>query len=418
MEMRPEFPVVLGQTPKDSPYASIVGLADASAFPSLASHSGPAFVETFAQIIRGLPEQIALVDEGWNILAINPAWTKTAALYGYDALTPGTNYLAFCEERAAEGHTPAQLAAKGIRELEWNGETSFRFVYHGKDRWEGFAFQLCINRIQVGEQTMYTVTRYDVSELVHLRQLRQEFSHSLIEHQAEERRRIAREVHDSTMQLLAGLGLTIGHLKRTRRGKATTEIVNEMEQLLGEAQRELRTISFLAHPPMVSELGLVQAIRQLAGGFARRTGLKISTNLDEDLSLCPATEVAVFRIVQEALSNVHRHARATHAAVAIHQRRSILHVAVVDDGVGMPEKLRAGVGLSSMRERIEEIGGRLMVRSANPGTTLIASVPSLADIRSVGDLGVVSRPSRDAQAPVDDLPPMTLSDSAAQLRAS
>lgn len=365
-------------------------IPEAHAVTALPEQSQPVFIETFRQIISSLPEQIALVDENWVILAINPAWIRTAALYGYDALVPGTNYLTFCEERAREGHTPAALAAKGIRELERNGEPSFRFTYEGKDRWEGFAFQLCVNRIACDGRTLYSVTRYDITELVHLRHMREEHSHSLIEHQAEERRRIAREVHDSTMQLLAGLGLSLGQLKQKKQPKATVGLVGEMEELLGEAQRELRAISFLAHPPMLSELGLARAIRQLAGGFARRTGLAIATNADEDLQVLPAVEVAVYRVVQEALSNAHRHARATEVAVGLYQRRSMLHIAIADNGVGMPEKIRRGVGLSSMRERIEEIGGRLMVRSRHPGTgtVLIASVPAHPETRAVGDLAL------------------------------
>ena len=346
------------------------------------------FVDVFQQIIDGLPEQIALVDEAWTIRAVNPAWTKTAALYGYEALVPGTDYLAFCEARATEGHTPAGIAAEGIRALVHNGEPSFHFTYHGKDRWEGFAFQLCVNRIKVAGQTMYTITRYNVTELVHLRQMREEFSHSLIEHQAEERRRMAREVHDSTMQLLAGMGLSLGQLKRTRHSKASGEIFDELAELLGEAQRELRAISYLAHAPAVSELGLAKALRQLAGGFGRRAGLNIAFDVDETLVLSPAAEVAIYRMVQEALSNVHRHARATDVAIGLLVRRSILHVAIADNGIGMPEHIRKGVGLSSMRDRIEELGGRLTIRASHPGTVLIASVPIHAEIRSVGGLAI------------------------------
>ncbi|MCL6682459.1 sensor histidine kinase [Sphingomonas alba] len=388
MEFGPEPPVVLGHHPKDSPHLAFE-LSQAPAVTSFTSSSRHEFVATFRQIISGLPEQIALVDEHWQILAVNPAWIKTAAMYGYDSLTPGTDYLAFCDARARDGHRPAAIAVDGIRAMERNGDPSFRFTYHGKDRWEGFAFQLCVNRIEVGGRVMHTITRYDVTELVNLRQLREEFSHSLIEHQAEERRRIAREVHDSTMQLLAGLGLSIAHLKETKRKpKIEIQIVDEMEQLLGEAQRELRAISFLAHPPMVSELGLATAIRQLAGGFAKRTGLKITTNAEGDIHMSPAAEVAVYRMVQEALSNVHRHARASDVAVGVYLRRSMLHIAIVDNGIGMPEKVRKGVGLSSMRERIDEIGGRLMIRHGKPGTIIIASVPTHPEIRHKGDLAI------------------------------
>jgi signal transduction histidine kinase len=350
----------------------------------------PDFVETFQQIIDGLPEQIALVDESWTILVVNPAWTKTAASYGFDGVLPGCNYLHFCEWKATEGNTPAQLVVDGIRGMERSGETSFRFTYNGREKWAGSAFQLCVNRLEVEGRRFATVTRYDVTELVQLRLMREGFSHSLIEHQAEERRRIAREIHDSTMQLLAGLGLSLGQLKDSKRARVTGDIVSEMEGLLGEAQRELRAISFLAHPPMVSEIGLTQALRQLAGGFARRTGLNIATNAEADVTVSPAVQMAIFRMVQEALSNVHRHARATDVAVGIYQRRSVLHVAIADNGSGMPEKFRSGVGLSSMRERVEEIGGRMMVRRGNPGTILIASVPMDAEIRSVGDLAQAS----------------------------
>jgi len=112
------------------------------------------------------------------------------------------------------------------------------------------------------------------------------------------------------------------------------------------------------------------------------------TNAEEDIHVSPAAEVAVYRVVQEALSNVHRHARATHAAVGIYLRRSMLHIAIVDNGIGMPERVRKGVGLSSMRERIDEIGGRLMIRHGKPGTVIIASVPTHPGIQRKGDLAI------------------------------
>ncbi|HEY5459414.1 MAG TPA: sensor histidine kinase [Sphingomicrobium sp.] len=388
MELGPDVPVVVGIHYEESPDLPFLDLPLAGAFPDHALKSEPAFIETFQQIIDGLPEQIALVDEDWTILAVNPAWTRTAALYDYGELTPGANYLAFCEKVAVQGHNPAGIAAKGIRDMKRNGQPSFSFVYHGKDRWEGFAFQLCVKWIEVAGRTMYTVTRYDVSELVHLRQMREEFSHSLIEHQDEERRRMAREVHDSTMQLVASLGLSLGQIRRSKSVKSRTDIVDEMEDLLAQIHRELRAISFLAHPPMVSELGLAKAVRQLAGGFARRTGLTIAVEAAEGNPLSPAAEVAVFRMAQEALSNVYRHAKATHVSIGLYQRRSMLHISIADDGVGLPEKLRTGVGLSSMRERIEEIGGRLMIRAGKPGMILLASVPLHGETRAVGDLAL------------------------------
>ncbi len=391
MELGPVSPVFPEESARDSclPLRPIPSLE--ANLQTLFRHEPPDFAEVFQQLVNGLPEQIALLDEQWVILASNPAWLRTAALYSYDDLKPGTNYLDFCRARAEEGHVPAAMVVAGIEEMRSSGNRSFQFTYHGRDRWEGHAFQIHINRFDLAGREYATATRYDVTELVHLRELRAEFSHSLIEGQAEERRRMAREVHDSTMQLLAGMGLSLGQLKRSRHSKAAAHVVDEIEQLLAEAQRELRTISYLAHAPMVTELGLSPALRQLAGGFARRTGLSITMNLDDELRLAPAIEVAIYRLVQEALSNIHRHAQATYATVSLLQRRSILHVVVADNGVGMPAKVRRGVGLSSMHDRIEELGGRLIVSPADPGTVLIASLPANAEIRCVGDLSPANK---------------------------
>lgn len=347
----------------------------------------PEFVDIFQQIINGLPEQIALLDGNWNILAVNEAWARTAAFYGYFGLLPGTNYFEFLSEKAMDGHSSAVVVVEGITAMEESGDDDFRFLYHGSDRWAGHSFQLCVHRMEIAGRTFATVTRYDVTELMQLRQLREGYSHNLIEGQAEERRRMAREIHDSTMQLLAGLGLALGHLKRARKHREALDIVTEMEQLLGEAQGEIRAISYLAHPPMLKNMGLAEALRMLVEGYGRRTGLSVSLNVASDIKLgWEAAEVATYRIVQEALSNIHRHAKATEVAVALYRRRSRFHAVIVDNGIGMPAEVIPGVGLASMRSRLAELGGRLTVRHASPGTMLVASVPTQSRTKSPGDL--------------------------------
>lgn len=347
----------------------------------------PAFVDVFQQLINGLPEQIALLDENWNILAVNEAWTRTAALYGYFALRPGTNYFEFLREKEKEGHASAGPVVKGIEAMEAGTQDSFRFLYHGSDQWEGHSFQLCVNRMEIGGRKFATVTRYDVTELMQLRQLREGYSHSMIEGQAEERRRMAREIHDSTMQLLAGLGLALGQLKRARKHAEAVDIVAEMEELLGEAQGEIRAISYLAHPPMLRNMGLADALKLLVEGYGRRTGLRVSLNLAEDAKVeWEPASVALYRIVQEALSNIHRHAHAADVIVSLLRRRAMFHVVIVDNGVGMPAEVIQGVGLSSMRSRLSELGGRLSVRKAKPGTMLVASLPACSSMRATGDL--------------------------------
>ena len=346
-------------------------------------------LDAFQQLIDGLPEQIAVVDDRWHILAVNSAWTKTAAQYGYSALRPGSDYLAFCRGRAAEGHKPAGIAVDGILKMEREGSENFQFVYHGKDRWEGHSFQLCVNRLEISGQKFAMITRYDVTELVGLRELRQGFSNSLLEGQADERRKIAREIHDSTLQLLAAIGLALGELKRSEIAVAALNVVGEIEQLLCDVQREIRAISYLAYPPFLKELGLTEALRVLASGFGRRAGLNVSVHIEDGATTAnPAQAVAIYRFVQEALSNAHRHARATSVNVGIFSRKSMTHAVVADDGVGMPANMHQGVGVRSMRSRFSELGGRMSTRRGNPGTSLIASLPRSDRIRSTGDLAI------------------------------
>jgi signal transduction histidine kinase len=188
------------------------------------------------------------------------------------------------------------------------------------------------------------------------------------------------------MQLLAGLGLALGQLKRARKHGEALDIVADMEQLLGEAQGEIRAISYLAHPPALLNLGLAGALKMLVEGYGRRTGLRISLNLEVDEVEWESAKVAIYRVIQEALSNIHRHARAADVMVGLYRRRSMYHAVIVDNGVGMPNNANSGVGLSSMRARVAELGGRLTVRRAKPGTVVIASLPVRSSLRANGDL--------------------------------
>ena len=197
------------------------------------------------------------------------------------------------------------------------------------------------------------------------------------EGQAQERRRITQEIHDSTMQLLNCLGLALSRLKQPHRPKQNVEIIAEMESLLSEAQSELRTFSYLAHPPSLEALGLHDALQILIDGFGRRSGLKADLFWHGERSLADhAIEMALYRVIQEGLSNVHRHARAAHVVVTVTSGSECVEVSVTDDGMGMPEYPSYGVGLSGMRARLNDVGGYLTIRQASPGTEVVATTPA------------------------------------------
>ena len=194
----------------------------------------------------------------------------------------------------------------------------------------------------------------------------------------DERRRIAREIHGTTVQKLAALQLNLATLKRVGADHGgEDEMLEECVALAESAITDLRTLSYLLHPPMLDETGLASAVRWYAAGFAKRSGLAVASDVPAEIPRFPhEVEIAVFRLVQEGLINVLRHANTDRAAVRLGTESGRLSVEVQDWGIGMPpDETGYGVGLSGMRERIEQLGGVLEIRSGADGTTIRALLP-------------------------------------------
>jgi signal transduction histidine kinase len=224
-------------------------------------------------------------------------------------------------------------------------------------------------------------------QLESLNQELHSLSARLIATQDEERRRIARDLHDSVGQFVAALSMNNGLAVREA-DKISAEAGNALRQnavLVEQLSKEIRTLSHLLHPPLLDEIGLMPAIKMFADGFADRSKVKVAVDLSPDIGrLPPNVEISIFRIVQECLTNVYRHSGSETAQIKIrpsHQNQ--LTVQVCDEGKGIPLENRVsmslgksqGVGLSGMRERVRELGGTFEVRSTNKGTTVTASLP-------------------------------------------
>ncbi|HEX4003976.1 MAG TPA: ATP-binding protein [Candidatus Acidoferrales bacterium] len=216
-------------------------------------------------------------------------------------------------------------------------------------------------------------------------------SHRLMQIQDEERRHIARELHDSAGQVLAALAMSVsGMARRARQGDSQlAKDAEDGERLVQELSQEIRTMSYLLHPPLLDESGLAEALLWYIRGLEERSGLSIALAIPGNFGrLSHEMELAIFRIVQECLTNVHRHSGSKVAAIRIARDEDAVSLEVRDEGKGMSaEKLveiqsrGAGVGIRGMRERVLQLGGEMRLRSDDRGTTILVRLP-MSDSKS------------------------------------
>src|SRR3979411_1471417 len=215
------------------------------------------------------------------------------------------------------------------------------------------------------------------------RELRR-LSSSLIAMQDEERRRIARELHDGLGQELTAAKMIVdGILLQDVSGPVSKHAASDASGLIDRAIQQVRSISHLLHPPLLDEVGLISALRWFLEGLTKASG--IETFLDVQPSafprLVPQLETAVFRIIQEALTNVFRHSGARNGWVTLKHQNSQLVITIRDDGKGIGKGVAEfqsgsiGVGIGGMRQRVKELGGALRLENANPGTCVKATIP-------------------------------------------
>ncbi len=229
--------------------------------------------------------------------------------------------------------------------------------------------------------------RDNAIELEHMVEIRTEelrrLSSRLMTLQDEERRRIAREIHDGLGQELAASKMILDGVLSKDPSAAVRSAALDASELVDRAIKQVRTISHLLHPPLLDEVGLVSALRWYLEGLSERSGIKIKLEVDpSDIGrLKPDLETAVFRIIQEALTNMFRHSGASHGRVSLSQKEGHIVVTVADDGKGLDDQVvqlrpeSVGVGIGGMRQRVNELGGRMRLANANPGTIVEVVVP-------------------------------------------
>jgi signal transduction histidine kinase len=214
-------------------------------------------------------------------------------------------------------------------------------------------------------------------------------SNRLMTMQDDERRRIARELHDGLGQEMVALKMLLNGIAHSPR--SLPDYIGDATSVIDRATQQIRTLSYLLHPPLLDEVGLLSALRWYLEGLTQRSGIetKLEVSPTDFPRLALEVETAMFRIIQEALTNVFRHSGARQAWISLTQREGTVSVKVRDDGKGVSDgivELRSGtpgVGIRGMSERAKELGGQLLVARAHPGTIVEVTIPVPASVTSL-----------------------------------
>jgi PAS domain S-box-containing protein len=269
-----------------------------------------------------------------------------------------------------------------IRNRHWEGE----LIHAGRDGRRIVVSSRWVYLEQGDAKPVILEINTDITEKKEAEESLRELTGRLMQVQDEERRRIARELHDSAGQKLAVAKLHLDTMAKLPEARTHASKMKESIQLIDEVFREVRTISQLLHPPLLDETGLASAARWLVDGFSERAKIPVELKVSGDLARLPqAVALALFRVIQESLTNIHRHSGAKKARILLSQTAQAVTLEINDDGKGLPKALlsgsslsmnRVGVGILGMNERLLQLGGSLEISAEKNGTTVRAVIPN------------------------------------------
>ena len=332
----------------------------------------------------------AFVLEGERIIEAN---RTSATMFGIghpDELT-GKRMWDLSPATQPDGASSEVLCRERIGRAVATGADSFEWIQQRLDTGAQLCAAADLSSLDADGKTLTLAVIHDVSQRKLMDAERErvlnelhELAATLVHIQDDERRRIGRDLHDSTGQGLAALELSLTRLARMMEPASNSAgaLVDDCVALARQCSTEIRTASYLLHPPLLDEIGLLSALRWLADGLRQRSGIKIDLELPEAMERFPPEhELALFRVAQEALTNVHRHSKSPSVTIRLFEQGNAVILEVEDAGHGVTGAATLGVGLAGMRERMRQLGGALNVRSSAHGTCVQATLTVVSATR-------------------------------------
>jgi PAS domain S-box-containing protein len=321
-------------------------------------------------------DAIIFADSSGRFIDANPAAT---ALLGYSHREIMERSIGDLSSSESQGREAKAIFHSVVTKGTASGETVIR-------RKDGEIRQVeyrCIGNALPG---VHFVVMHDVTESREAQRSMQQLSGRLLHLLDEERRRFARQLHDTIAQSLAAIRLNLAVVSRSPAvsSGAIKEAVEESVALTEQSIAEIRTLSYLLHPPMIDEAGLLPSLQWYARGFEQRSGITTTFDAPPEMDRLPRElETAVFRIVQEALSNIQRHSGSAVAGIRLERLPQGLQLEVRDEGRGIPAEFRdhhsaliaSGVGIAGIEHRVRELGGKMEIESSDRGTRIAVTLP-------------------------------------------
>ncbi len=331
------------------------------------------------------PAEIVLIDQRGIIVAANAAWRATVVAHGLELANAGIGARYADVGKAAVKDVNAAAFEKDLDDLLSGRSAQFEATYSIESPVGQEPRRVRVAPLRIGDATYFAAIHEDLTERAKILATLNETSDQLLHAQERERQRIAIELHDSMSQHLAGLMMGLAQLRlRAVADQRSQLMIDEMAKLTQLAIRETRVLSYLMNAAGDEEEGLELSVRRFVEGFGRRTGLGATFRGEGPLNAVGAVaRHTLFRVTQEALSNVYRHAHATRVSVNLVSRADAVTVRIQDDGRGIRRATGVdagatllGVGIPGMRARIEQLGGNLEIGGgAAGGTTVTATIP-------------------------------------------